>query len=227
MSYLCRSTRQELRAEARQHSYDITPENRLNLAHMIAPFGTSAKAMRRCSPKSRMTGFPAHVEAGMKRHLPGIGKVGIGRRLGWYAAARILKPKIIVETGVDYGLGSCVLCAALMRNAAEGFPGRYIGLEIRKEAGQLLTGPFAQFGRIEYGDSLASLSRFEETIDLFVSDSDHSLDFEAREYDAVTARLSGKAMILGDNSHFSPMLARYSSAKAGAPSSSKEPRQHW
>jgi hypothetical protein len=29
-----------------------------------------------------------------------------GRRLGWYALVRLLKPKVVVETGVDKGLGS-------------------------------------------------------------------------------------------------------------------------
>ena len=210
--------------------YEITPGNRLNLAHMIAViFSTSSKTVEGLFAEIENDGvFQRHVEAGMKRHLPGIGEVKIGRRLGWYAVARILNPKIIVETGVDYGIGSCVLCSALMRNAAEGFPGRYIGMEIRKEAGQLLTGPFAEFGRIEYGDSLTSLSRMNEAIDLFVSDSDHSLDYEAREYDTVTPMLSSKAIILGDNSHFSPMLARYSDRERRQFLFFKEePLRHW
>jgi hypothetical protein len=46
-----------------------------------------------------------------------------GRRLGWYAIARTIKPKLIVETGVERGHGSVILCGALLRNAAEGYPG--------------------------------------------------------------------------------------------------------
>ena len=39
--------------------------------------------------------------------------MGYGRRLGWYALVRALKPQTVVETGVDKGLGSCVLsCVA-------------------------------------------------------------------------------------------------------------------
>ena len=30
------------------------------------------------------------------------------RRLGWYAITRIIKPKVIIETGVDLGIGSCI-----------------------------------------------------------------------------------------------------------------------
>ena len=49
--------------------------------------------------------------------------VGYGRRIGWYALVRALKPRVVVETGVDTGLGSCVLAAALLRNRAEGYEG--------------------------------------------------------------------------------------------------------
>jgi hypothetical protein len=43
-----------------------------------------------------------------------------GRRVGWYALARALKPSVVVETGVEKGLEALVLCAALLRNAQEG-----------------------------------------------------------------------------------------------------------
>src|SRR6185503_19685891 len=42
-----------------------------------------------------------------------------GRRLGWYAIMRALKPRLCVETGTDKGLGTCVMAAAIMRNARE------------------------------------------------------------------------------------------------------------
>lgn len=32
-----------------------------------------------------------------------------GRRVGWYVLLRILKPRIVVESGVDRGIGTCVL----------------------------------------------------------------------------------------------------------------------
>lgn len=50
-------------------------------------------------------------------------RVDFGRRLGWYAIVRQRKPKLVVETGVEKGLGAALLCAALLRNEAEGFPG--------------------------------------------------------------------------------------------------------
>ncbi len=134
----------------------------------------------------------------------------------------------MVETGVDYGLGSCVLCSALLRNAAEGSPGRYLGLDIRGDAGQLLTPPYAEVGQMIYGDALDSLSAISEPIDLFINDSDHSFDYEAREYETIKNRMSPAAVILGDNSHCSPSLARFSEDNGRRFLFFKEePAQHW
>lgn len=47
-----------------------------------------------------------------------------GRRIGWYALVRACRPRVVVETGVDKGLGTCVIAAALRRNAEEGSAGR-------------------------------------------------------------------------------------------------------
>ena len=80
-----------------------------------------------------------------------------GRRLGWYAVARAMKPRVVVETGVERGHGALLLCAALLRNAAEGAPGRYYGTDINPSAGWLLAGRYAETGKILYGDSIASL----------------------------------------------------------------------
>ena len=70
-----------------------------------------------------------------------------GRRLGWYALTRILKPKVVVETGVEKGLGSCVLTSALEKNAQEGFIGFYYGTDINPAAGFLLGEKYLKIGR--------------------------------------------------------------------------------
>lgn len=133
-----------------------------------------------------------------------------GRRVGWYAMARAAKPRVVVETGVDKGLGSVVLCAALRRNAAEGAPGQYFGTDINPNAGWLLRAPYDSVGRILYGDSIETLRRFDREIDLFVNDSDHSPEYEFREYLEVDRKLSAGAVVLGDNAHVSDSLARFS-----------------
>jgi hypothetical protein len=137
-------------------------------------------------------------------------RVAFGKRVGSYAFARTLKPKIIVESGVDKGLGSVLLCSALLKNKEEGFEGYFFGLDINPEAGYLLSGKYAEVGKILYGDSISTLSQFTEKIDLFINDSDHSKDHEYREYITIRNKLSEDAVLLGDYSYTSDKLAIFS-----------------
>ena len=57
-----------------------------------------------------------------------------------------------------------------------------------------------------YGDSLETLNLFDGLIDLFINDSDHSTEYEAKGYNAIANKLSENAIILGDNSHCSDKL---------------------
>jgi hypothetical protein len=134
-------------------------------------------------------------------------EIRLGRRLLWYAAVRIMKPAVVVETGVDKGLGSLILCAALLRNVAEGRPGRYFGTDIKPDAGYLLGGKYAQVGTILYGDSIESLKKLPETIDLFISDSEHDPRYEAREYDTISGKLAGRFLVVSDQGTNSLMEA--------------------
>ena len=137
-------------------------------------------------------------------------EVRYGRRLGWYAAVRVMKAKVVIETGIDKGLGSVLLSSAILRNQAEGHPGRYYGTDINLKAGYLLSGKYKESGEILYGDSIESLKEFKQEIDLFINDSDHSADYEYNEYITIKHLLSKKGIILGDNSHCTDKLAKFS-----------------
>jgi len=136
-------------------------------------------------------------------------EIRFGRRIGWYALVRILKPKIVIETGVDKGLGSCVITAALLRNAEENLPGEYFGTDINPKAGYLLQGEYAKMGKILYGDSIESLKKFEHKIDIFINDSDHSSEYEAQEYEVINPKMNPKGIIIGDNAHGNSKLLEF------------------
>lgn len=161
------------------------------------------------------------------RHVADL-EINFGRRLGWYAFIRAMKPKIIIETGVDKGMGAILLCAAVLKNKEEGFGGQYFGTDINPDAGYLLTGKYSEAGKIMYGDSIKSLSEFNEQIDLFINDSDHSTEYEYREYLTIKNKLSKDAIILGDNSHGSNKLALFS-AESGRDFLffNEQPLNHW
>jgi methyltransferase family protein len=218
------------RSEESNFLYDIDAKSRTDLAHLLAVlFGDSPDLYRTYFREIDEDGaFYAHVVGGLRRHLPDATSIHIGRRLGWYAIARRIRPKLIVETGVDFGLGSCVLSAALLRNASEGWPGRYIGTELRPNAGQLYVKPYSSVGEVAYGDSLKTLSRISGPIDLFVNDSDHSAEYEAREYGMIAPILSDQAVILGDNSHANSVLADFSEQQGRRFAFfSETPKDHW
>ena len=132
--------------------------------------------------------------------------VAYGKRLGWYALLRIKKPRIVVETGVDKGFGSCVIAAALMKNAQEGYKGYMYGTDINPKAGHLFSPPYSKYGKILYGDSVESLKTLSEQIDFFINDSDHSAAYEMTEYETIKENLTEGALILSDNAHCTSAL---------------------
>ncbi len=151
-----------------------------------------------------------------------------GRRIGWYALVRASKPKVVLETGVDKGLGSCVITAALMKNCAEGHPGYYYGTDIDPHAGYLLSGEYGKYGEILYGDSIGSLNGLDTEIDLFINDSDHSADYEFREYLTIQDKLSPNAFVIGDNSHCTNKLSTFArSTGRHFVFFQEEPKDHW
>ena len=139
-----------------------------------------------------------------------------------------MKPRVVIETGVDKGLGASLLCSALQRNVAEGFPGRYYGTDINPHAGRLFTAPYTEFGEILYGDSITTLAALDVQIDLFINDSDHSADYESREYETILPKLSARAIILGDNAHVADALADFSRTRGRQfLFIREEPLDHW
>lgn len=132
-----------------------------------------------------------------------------GRRIGWYAILRILKPRIVVESGVDRGVGTCVLAAAMLRNAKEGYGGKVIGLDINPFAGSYVAGSYSSIVEIVHGDSLAFLLTTDQSVDVFIHDSNHSAEHETQEFEQVWPKLSKNGVIISDNSNVTDCLYEF------------------
>lgn len=155
-------------------------------------------------------------------------KIRYGKRMGWYAFVRAMKPKVVIETGVDKGLGSIVLCAALLKNKEEGHIGKFYGTDINPKAGYILNGKYREMGEILYGDSIESLKQLDKKIDLFINDSDHSAIYEYEEYLTIEPSITDETVILGDNSHVTDKLVNFSNEKNRKFLFFKEvPLNHW
>ena len=219
--------------ETTNFTYDLAPLNQRYLAALLADV-LSTEASRIASFINELE-HDAELRAHLEETTRKVGRYSradstarYGRRVGWYAVARMVKPRVIVETGVDKGLGSCVLTAALARNAAEGSPGYYYGTDINPSAGFLLTGKYRMHGEVLIGDSIASLRGLTKSVDLFINDSDHSAEYERAEYGAISSRLAPEAIILGDNAHVTSELLEFALATGRRFVFFQErPSQHW
>jgi hypothetical protein len=219
--------------EHTNYTYDLSTSNRRHLAAFVAHVSGSSyrTALGYIDELDRDQALRQHVRNIIRNHEDGRfadADIRFGRRLGWYALIRILKPRVVVETGVDKGLGACVITAALMRNASEGDAGRYFGTDINPRKGYLLTGEYARHGQILYGDSIESLRALTDPIDLFINDSDHSAQYEAREYETIESKLSERAVVLGDNANITDELLKFAE-RTGRQFLyfAEEPKDHW
>ncbi|MEY2409029.1 MAG: hypothetical protein QOF48_1699 [Verrucomicrobiota bacterium] len=196
------------------HTYHLTPLNREYLISYIAVISGH--------DESRIEGFFRELEndAPLRqllerqtlnspdRHNSDV-EPRYGRRTGWYALVRATRPKIIVETGVDRGLGTVVLAAAIARNVAEGFPGLVYATDIVPDCGHLLAEPYKSHCRILLGDSVESLKNFAEPVDIFLHDSDHRPEYEWAEFTAIEPRLHPRSIVMSDNSQQSSKMREF------------------
>jgi predicted O-methyltransferase YrrM len=151
-----------------------------------------------------------------------------GKRLGWYALVRATKPRVIVETGVDRGLGTAVIAAALLQNQKEGQPGMVYATDIAADCGHLLAEPYKKFCQIIIGDSIASLKKFDQPTDLFLHDSCHEPDYEWSEFMAIEPRLHAGSLVLSDNSLLTSKLLEFARRRnLGFLYFQDQPKDHW
>jgi predicted O-methyltransferase YrrM len=134
-----------------------------------------------------------------------------GRRAGWYAAARVVRPRTAVETGVHDGLGSAVLLRALERNASEGAQGRLMSFDIVPAAGWLVPERLRSRWDLFVGDARKLLPHVLQhvEVDLFVHDSDHSYDHERFELKSVGVHASDGAVMITDNAQGGPAFEEF------------------
>ncbi|PZG12796.1 class I SAM-dependent methyltransferase [Micromonospora craterilacus] len=220
--------------EHHNYTYELTKLSRSHLAWFVSVV---------CDlPVKQVRGYLAEIESDdvLRQHIAsataGAARRGLAdkqvryaRRIGWYAIVRARRPQHVVETGVDKGLGSCVLAAALLRNTAEGHPGRVSSIDINPEAGYLArVAPWSEVIDLVIGDSVESITALQRPVDLFLHDSDHSRKYERREFDAVEPKLAPGAMLLTDNVTHTNVLAEHAERTGRRFLAYREtPADHW
>jgi hypothetical protein len=219
LPYLCRQLGLMVRwtftsKEHYNHTYDLTDLNRHYLDSYISVVSGHELAVIEKYSKELQTDeelrhvLRARTLASPDRHNCDV-EPRYGRRLGWYALVRATKPRIVVETGVDRGLGTAVIAAALRRNTAEGFPGIVHATDIVPECGHLLVEPYKSLCRIWIGDSVQTLMQLKESVDIFIHDSDHRSEYEWAEFVSIRPCLHPASLVLSDNSQLTSKLFEF------------------
>ena len=145
------------------------------------------------------------------------------------AVVRLMRPAIVVETGVAQGVTTAVILQAMAENgqghlfsvdcpppiADDGYVGSLVPARLRSRW-TLRTGPCC--------DELPPLLARLATIDLFLHDSDHTYGAQLAEYEHAWPRLRGGGLLVSDDvdhSAFMDFAAEVGAAPrlVGAPSS--------
>jgi hypothetical protein len=130
-----------------------------------------------------------------------------GRRLGWYAIVRLVKPELVVETGIHDGLGSLILVRALERNAEEGVHGRLVGFDIYPRAGWIV-GDSPLYRRVIEPTETALARELDAgpPLGVFIHDTLHTYEHERFELETAADRLVPGGVLISDNAHASTAL---------------------
>jgi hypothetical protein len=221
------------RTEDSNFYYALEPQSESNLAHSLATiFGVSKSQVLLYFSELKTSSNLLEAQNALREADFGMRHSSLepGRRLVWYAVARILKPRVILETGVHQGLGAFALCMALDRNHQEtGERGKYFGTDLRSNAGALVrSSKFKQLFHLLEGDSIDSIQTLDEEVELYVSDSDHFEGYESKELLVTAPKLGPKSVVISDNSHATSVLSDWSD-KVGRKFTFLEerPNNHW
>ena len=215
------------------HSYHLTPLNKQYLASFIALVsGHEVTQIERfiaeLDTNTELRGVLIRRNNESRDRHNTDNEPRYGRRLGWYALLRATKPRIVVETGIDRGLGTVVMAAALKRNADEGFPGVLYATDIVPDCGHLLVEPYKGFCRELIGDSVESLQKLNESVDIFLHDSNHEANYEWAEFLAIEPQLHRNSIVLSDNSRETSKLREFAArTNRSFLYFQDEPKDHW
>ena len=160
-----------------------------------------AQVQRYVSEVQEDDAFEAMLRRKLRARLDRKRKPLYGRRLGWYAVARILKPKLIVETGIHDGLGSALLLQGLRRNAADGNQGQLVSIDIDATSGWLVDEALQERWTRVIGSSFDELERAidGEDVGMIIHDSAHTYECQTFEFGVALRQADEQLALISDH----------------------------
>lgn len=221
--------------ETATFTYNLTPENETYLMNLTAQVTKQEISIveqyfkeLNADAKFKQTILDQIAKSSFKKKKDK--RCDFGNKLALYAIVRILKPQTVVENGVEAGFTSVVICEAIRKNRAEGFGGKFIGLDINENAGYLVKSQseYNSLFEFKYGDAIESLATFDTKIDFYFSDGFRSYQYEQREFSALQDKLNENSVVITNKATFSKALFELSRELHKTYSFFKEaPLNHW
>lgn len=132
-----------------------------------------------------------------------------GKRLGWYALARALRPHQIVEIGAHDGLGSLLLLRALELNQREGHPGTLTSFDVNPAAGWLVgEHPLWELRIQSSAEGLPEVVSPTKPLDMLIYDGWHTFEAEYADLRVAANHLSSDGVLISDDAQVTQALAR-------------------
>lgn len=151
-------------------------------------------------------------------------------RLLWYALARSLKPRLIVEAGVYQGLGSLILLRALERNAEEGVRGELLSIDLDPGAGWIVEPRLTARWRRVVGTTAEVLERELEgrSVDMLIHDTPHTYENAKLEFDLALSHAADRLVLVDSSGGKTPALEETCAKSRGTRRHFRErPRDHF
>ena len=215
-------------SEFTNFSYDVTSLNQEQMIwHVSAITGASFEEISGYFEELHTNKtLPVLIETFVKnsRRGPEINQLLLrNKRAAWYSFIRVLKPKLVVETGTDKGLGAIIIAEALKANG----DGHLITIDYDPTSGSLLEEyDSANLTHLK-GDSLELLRNLDK-IDLFIHECYHSPEHELAEYNTVAPLLSKNSLIISGYSYKTNVLSDWSKLnRRKFLYFSETPKNHW
>ncbi len=146
--------------------------------------------------------------------------LNLGRFAVWYVLARLLRPRVVLETGVHDGLSSAVILRAMERNGAGGLISIDLpSVDLPPGAGRpgwLVPEHLRWRWALHLGNArklLPRLAAANAPLDFFIHDSDHSRAFQQFEYETAIVHLARPGLLLSDDAR--PDLMREIASEQG------------
>lgn len=215
--------------ETTNFNYPLSPLNIEHLAWFVA------EAMKASVGDVRSLFQELEQEEPLRKHiaqetersgLAGVASTepAYGRRLAWYALTRLHGSDLVLETGTERGIGTCVLATAVLKNGK----GRIITTDPSPTAGSLITGPYASVVEQRRTSTLHDVLGNGMTVDALFHDVHGTEEQERSEYEAVLPHLSPTGIIVNDNAHGYDVLPRLCETHGARYLHFREvPQAHW